>query len=103
MVGFWLQSRLCVPPSGEMTDEGFRRLVLQLRGRTGLTLRELGVRVGVNVNSIQGWETGANYPGLASLKALVAAVGKPGRSSWGDAPDVVNFVGRANERELLKQ
>jgi hypothetical protein len=30
-------------------------------------------RVGVNVGSIQGWEAGGNYPGLASLKALIAA------------------------------
>ena len=62
-----------MPPSDDMTGESFRGLVLQLRGRTGLTQRELATRVGVSVSSIQGWEAGANYPGVASLKALIAA------------------------------
>jgi WD40 repeat protein/transcriptional regulator with XRE-family HTH domain len=62
-----------VPPADDTTGEGFRGLVLRLRGRTGLTQRELAARVGVNVSSIQGWEAGANYPGVASLQALIAA------------------------------
>jgi WD40 repeat protein/transcriptional regulator with XRE-family HTH domain len=153
-----------------MTSESFRGLVLRLRGRTGLTQRELAARAGVNVNSIHGWEAGANFPSSASLKALIAvglqaggftagheaeearelwaaalrnaprlrmpfdgawfeqiaagrrepvrddvrsnditttalpvSAGTPGRSSWGDAPDVLNFVGRASERKVLRQ
>lgn len=62
-----------MPPSDDGTGESFRGLVLQLRGRIGLTQRELAARVGVNVSSIQGWEAGVNYPGVASLKALIVA------------------------------
>ena len=68
MVGFWLWRGLSVPPADDWTRESFRGLVLQLRGRTGLTQRELAARVGVSVASIQGWEAGGKYPGLASLK-----------------------------------
>jgi len=61
-----------VPPADDWTRESFRGLVLRLRGRIGLTQRELAARVGVHVTSIQTWEAGTSYPGLASLKALIA-------------------------------
>src|SRR5687768_17562138 len=64
---------LGVPPSDSTMEESFRSLVIRLRGQTGLTQRELASRVGVNVSSIQGWEAGDNYPGVTSLKALIAA------------------------------
>lgn len=153
-----------------MTDESFRGLVLELRGRTGLTQREFAALVGVSVHSIQGWEAGANFPGLASLKALITATLRAGgftsgdelaeirvlwaaalrdaprfrtpfdavwasqitaeqhpatqvtaaqtssvsptlrvanptarRQSWGGAPDVATFVGRASERALFSR
>jgi transcriptional regulator with XRE-family HTH domain len=54
--------------------ETFRGLLLRLRGRIGLTQRELATRVGVNVSSIQGWEGGANYPSVASLKPMIATL-----------------------------
>ena len=159
-----------MPPSDDTTGESFRGLVLQLRGRTGLTQRELAARIGVHVSSIQGWEAGANYPGVASLQALIAAglqaggftagrereeaqalwaaalrdaprfrmpfdgawfeqiaagrrepvqddaeravaappaplatAGSARRASWGEAPDVAGFLGRASEREMLRQ
>jgi transcriptional regulator with XRE-family HTH domain len=159
-----------VPPTDDRTGESFRGLVPRLRGRTGLTQRELATRVGVNVSSIQGWEAGANYPGVASLKALIEAglqaggftsgreageaaalwaaalrdaprfrtpsdgawferlaaerrepgqddaqstvvaplsppltTGRTRRVSWGEAPDVADFPGRATERALLRQ
>src|SRR3954462_15129128 len=62
-----------VPPDDDTTVESFRGLVLRLRGRTGLTQRELAMRSGVHVSSIQGWESGDNHPGVASLKSLIAA------------------------------
>src|SRR5262249_50941251 len=71
IVGFWLWRGPSVPPSDDMTEESFCGLVLQLRGRTGLTQRERASRAGVYVGSIHGWETGANYPGVASLQALI--------------------------------
>src|SRR5215212_11240263 len=55
-----------------MTGESFRDLVLQLRGRTGLAQREVATRIGAHVGSIQGWEAGTHYPGVASLQALIA-------------------------------
>jgi len=158
-----------VPPADDRSAESFRGLVLHLRGRTGLTQRELAGRVGVNVSSIQGWEAGDNFPGVASLKALIVAslqaggftaghereeaqalwaaalsdaprfrtpfdgawfehvaagrgpvqedVGAtvsalpappmtPGdtrRESWGDAPDIAEFLNRVSEREMLRR
>jgi WD40 repeat protein/DNA-binding XRE family transcriptional regulator len=62
-----------VPPADDEAGESFRDLVLRLRGRTGLTQRELATRIGVHARSIQGWEVGASYPGVSSLKALIAA------------------------------
>src|SRR4051794_23163543 len=70
--GFGYGEGLSMLPADDKNGESFRGLVLQLRGRTGLTQRELATRVGVNISSIQGWEAGANYPGVASLKALIA-------------------------------
>jgi transcriptional regulator with XRE-family HTH domain len=159
-----------VPPASDGSGESFRGLVLQLRGRIGLTQRELARQLGVHLRSLQGWELGTTYPGVASLKALIAAglqgggftagreaeeaaalwsaavreaprfrtpfdrvwfegisagirgpvsgvASSPGiettaprrttgaarRESWGEAPDVADFVGRAAERELLGQ
>jgi transcriptional regulator with XRE-family HTH domain len=161
---------LSVPPSDEITGESFHGLVLQLRGRTGLTQREIAARIGVHITSIRGWEAGANYPGVASLQALIAAGFQAGgftagrerqeaqalwaaalrdaprfrtpfdgawfgrlaagqrerdqpeaesigaapssavistvstrRQSWGEAPDIAGFLGRASERELLRE
>src|SRR5688572_16265629 len=34
--------------------------------------------MGVHVHSIQGWEAGSNYPGVASLRALIAAAARAG-------------------------
>jgi transcriptional regulator with XRE-family HTH domain len=62
-----------VPPSDNTIEESCHSLVIRLRICTGLTQRELASRVAVNVSSIQGWEAGDNYPGVTSLKALIAA------------------------------
>jgi WD40 repeat protein/transcriptional regulator with XRE-family HTH domain len=64
-------------------EESFRGQILRLRGRIGLTQRELAERVGVHVSSIQGWEAGANYPGVSSLKALVVTCFTAGGFSVG--------------------
>jgi len=151
------------------TSESFGSLLLRLRGRIHLTQRELAAQMGVHVHSIQGWEAGVTYPGVASLRALIAAAVRagaftPGQEadeaaalwaaaareaprlrvpfdrawfdqivpprpgptpsenvlnvaappspvptgeirhvSWGQAPDVVGFVGRATERETLRR
>src|SRR5690349_17092400 len=61
-----------VPPFDDLPGESFRGLVLQLRGRSGLTQRQLAERIGVHVTSIRGWEAGTNYPGVGSLQALIA-------------------------------
>jgi WD40 repeat protein/transcriptional regulator with XRE-family HTH domain len=51
--------------------ERFRGLLLQLRGRIGLTQRELADLIQVHRHSIQAWETGVSFPGIASLRALI--------------------------------
>jgi WD40 repeat protein/transcriptional regulator with XRE-family HTH domain len=148
----------------------FSDLVLQFRGRIGLTQRDLAGALGVHVHSVQAWETGTSHPGLASLQALIATIlrtggfttgreeteavalwaaamreaprlkrpfdqtwfrhlldqpGRPNRDddatpivaaappltrpsalrqqSWGTAPDVAGFLGRAAERDLLQR
>ena len=48
------------PPADDTTGGSFRGLVPQLRGRTGLTQRELATQVDVNVDSVQGWEAADN-------------------------------------------
>src|SRR5688572_17916465 len=157
-------------PGDDPTVERFSGLVLQLRGRIGLTQRELAERLDVHAHSIQAWEAGVSIPSAASLRALVAAAWRAGgftagdeadeaavlwatamrgaprlrtpfdrawfgrlqavgatpigggispeaiaseapppapgrtrRHSWGEAPDVVGFVGRALEREALRR
>ena len=67
-----------MPPAFDDPAESFTGLVLQLRGRIGLTQRELAAQMGVHVHSIQGWEAGANFPGAASLRALIAAALRAG-------------------------
>src|SRR3981081_1688443 len=55
-----------------VAEETFQGLLLQARGRTGLTQREVAGRLGMHTRSIQGWESGANYPTAESLQLLVA-------------------------------
>jgi transcriptional regulator with XRE-family HTH domain len=55
-----------------LPGESFQSLALQLRGRTGLTQRQLALQLGMHSRSIQGWESGANYPKSDSLQALLA-------------------------------
>ena len=55
----------------EIPDATFHELLLQCRGRAGLTQRELAARLGVHPRSIQAWESGVTFPGAASLKALI--------------------------------
>ena len=50
-------------PVDEAPGEGFRGLLLLLRGRAGLTQRELGARLGLHAHSVQAWEAGMTYPG----------------------------------------
>jgi transcriptional regulator with XRE-family HTH domain len=143
-----------------VTPEGFSGLALRLRGRTGLTQRDLAARLGLHVRSVQLWEAGSSHPNAQRLQALiqvwldagafgdgveqaeaeavwnaaidessrlktafdaawfvrqlrerngrvssaVAAAPRPGggRQSWGDAPDVAGFLGRADERATLR-
>jgi WD40 repeat protein/transcriptional regulator with XRE-family HTH domain len=51
--------------------EGFAGLALRLRGRTGLTQRELAAQLGTHVRSIQLWEAGASHPNARRLRVLI--------------------------------
>src|SRR3954462_1579594 len=56
-----------VPPVPE-----FRELLLMLRGRAGLSQRELATLLGLSERAIRAWETGDSYPSADRLKALIA-------------------------------
>ncbi|MBV9353971.1 MAG: helix-turn-helix domain-containing protein, partial [Chloroflexi bacterium] len=145
--------------------EPFCGLVLRLRGRTGLTQRELADRLSVDRRTVQDWEAGVKYPTAERLEGLIAvlldaggltvgheaaeaqelwtavlreaprmhtpfdqawfrslptgrtAPPKPAAApvppsapvaeergeDWGEAPDVLDFVGRADELALLRR
>src|SRR3979411_1719982 len=51
--------------------ESFAGLLLRHRGRTGLTQRELALRLGTSRRSIQDWESGVYYPSAERLQALI--------------------------------
>src|SRR3979490_603195 len=54
--------------------ESFAGLLLQHRGRTGLTQRDVAARMGTSERSVQDWEAGVYYPGAQNLKALIAVL-----------------------------
>ena len=149
--------------AADRRDEQFQGLLLQHRGRTGLTQREVASRAHVHVRSVQAWEGGVSYPGAASLKALIVvfleasgfnaeregaeaealwaaavreaprllppfdtawfatllgdghqtspgvvveadpSIAAPRSQDWGDAPDVLGFLGRVKELATLKE
>src|SRR2546421_7630308 len=49
-----------------------RGLLLLLRGRAGLSQRELAALTGASERAIQTWEGGLNYPSAERLRALIA-------------------------------
>jgi WD40 repeat protein/transcriptional regulator with XRE-family HTH domain len=51
--------------------ERFAGLALRLRGRTGMTQRDLARRLDVHVRSVQLWEGAASHPNARRLQALV--------------------------------
>jgi DNA-binding XRE family transcriptional regulator len=56
---------------GSQAPESFRSLLLRYRGRTGLIQRDLAVRAGVSLRSVQDWESGVTLPTAERLQALV--------------------------------
>src|ERR1700730_8333661 len=58
----------------EPETESFAGLLLRHRGRTGLTQRDLAARLGTTRRSLQDWESGAYYPNVERLQALILAL-----------------------------
>ena len=56
----------------DQTGESFHGLLLRLRGRTPLTQRQLALRLGVGMRSVQAWEAGDSFPSAETLQALIA-------------------------------
>jgi WD40 repeat protein/DNA-binding XRE family transcriptional regulator len=50
----------------------FQSLAVMLRGRAGLTQREVATAIGASERSVQLWEAGAGFPSAASLQRLIA-------------------------------
>src|SRR3954454_6764846 len=76
----------------------FREQLLRLRGRAGLSQRELAALTGASERAIQTWEDGVNYPSADRLKTLIAlylqrGVFAPGR----EQEEVVAFWETARE------
>jgi WD40 repeat protein len=59
------------PPRVTADNEGFAGLALRLRGRTGLTQRDIAAALDVHVRSVQLWEAAASHPNAARLQALI--------------------------------
>jgi WD40 repeat protein/DNA-binding XRE family transcriptional regulator len=58
--------------SHEWTAPSFRSLALMLRGRAGLTQRELASAIGVSDRTVQVWEAGHGHPRAPRLQRLIA-------------------------------
>src|SRR3712207_2992355 len=86
-------------PASDDPAESFTGLVLRLRGRIGLTQRELAAQIGVHVHSLQGWESGATFPGAASLQALIVAGLRAGGFTEGHEADEATVLWSAAMRE----
>src|SRR5579871_2721636 len=50
----------------------FRGRILLLRGRAGVTQRQVAEATGLSLRAVQAWEAGISYPGTASLQRLIA-------------------------------
>jgi len=60
-------------PKGRET-ESFSGLLLQHRGRTALTQRDVAARMGTSERSVQDWEAGVYLPGAQNLKSLIVVL-----------------------------
>src|SRR5262249_38682650 len=85
---------------------GFRDLALRLRGRAGLTQRELAAGAGVSERAVQTWEAGLSYPSAPSLQRVIAlylargafGAGREGEEAaalWAAAPGAAPRLGVA--------
>src|SRR3954454_772505 len=82
----------------ELPAADFRELLLRLRGRAGLSQRELAALTGASPRAVQTWEAGVSYPTADRLKALITlylqrGVFAPGR----EQEEVVAFWETARE------
>ena len=70
----------------QLNELSYRSLALALRGRSGLTQRDLAVQLGVSDQAIQNWESGRSHPKSNHLKRLITlylehGVFTPGREA----------------------
>src|SRR5258708_29127761 len=79
--------------------ESFRGLVLRHRGRTGLTQRELAIRMGAGRRTVQDWEAGVKYPSAERLQALIVVLLAAGGLTAGDEREEVGELWAAVRRE----
>jgi len=82
--------------------ESFRGLVLRHRGRTGLTQRELAVRIGAGRRTVQEWEAGVKHPSAERLRALIVALLGSGGLTAGHESEEVRTLWAAARREAAR-
>src|SRR4051794_8129931 len=66
---FFTGARVCWRMTAD--SEGFAGLALRLRGRTGLTQRDIAAALDVHVRSVQLWEAAASHPNVTRLQGLI--------------------------------
>src|SRR3954470_16256211 len=84
--------------SDDPSSEPFHGLLLLGRGQTGLTQRQLAVRVGVSTRSVQDWEAGVSYPSAERLQQLIAGLLEAGGLNAGRETEEARALWAAVER-----
>jgi WD40 repeat protein/transcriptional regulator with XRE-family HTH domain len=80
-------------------QERFAGLLLRYRLRARLTQRELAIRAGVNMRTVQGWETGVMYPAAERLQTLLASLLEAGGFNSGHELEEAQELWAAVEHE----
>ena len=79
--------------------EPFAGLTLRLRGRAGLTQRDIATRLGVHVHSVQLWEAAASRPNARRLQTLLEVFLEAGAFTPGEELQEAEAVWSAAMRE----
>ena len=80
------------------TEFDFARKLKRIRESSGLSQKELGLRMGIDPNRISNWELGYSFPQLAAFRILCIALNCPPGDLLGLSPSELS----GDEYNLLK-